>query len=135
MASHWSYKNQNSSYQGKFQGNVDQWKGNLDQASEELELSDGNSFEGREFFIVGEIFVDRTFFICENFLSMENFFIDREFIKTIQNFIIDREYIFFIGVSTGQQSLLTPLHNRQNIKANNFILGRLGKNQPCKVRM
>ena len=87
MASHWSYKKQNSSYQGKFQGNVDQGKGNLDQASEELELSDANSFGGREFFIVGEIFVDRTFFVCENFY--------REFIKTIQNFIIDREYIFF----------------------------------------
>ena len=72
---------------------------------------------------------------AENFLSMENFFIDPEFIKTIQNFIIDREYIFFIGVSAGQQSLLAPLHNRQNIKANNFILGRLGKKQPCKVRM
>ena len=72
---------------------------------------------------------------AENFLSMENFFIDREFIETIQNFIIDREYIFFIGVSTGQQSLLAPLHNRQNIKANNLILGRLGKSQPCKVRM
>ena len=30
MASYRSYKNQNSSYQGKFQGNVDQGKGNLD---------------------------------------------------------------------------------------------------------
>ena len=40
MASYRSYKNQNSSYQGKFQGNVDQGKGNLDQASEELELSE-----------------------------------------------------------------------------------------------
>lgn len=74
MASHWSYKNQNSSYQGKFQGNVDQGKGNLDQASEELELCDGNSFGGREFFIVREIFVDRTFFICREF------FIDGEFL-------------------------------------------------------
>lgn len=97
MASHWSYKKQNSSYQGKFQGNVDQGKGNLDQASEELELSDANSFGGREFFIVGEIFVDRTFFVCENFY--------REFIKTIQNFIIDREYIFFLLESVLVNSL------------------------------
>ena len=81
MASHRSYKNQNSSYQGRFQGNVDQGKGNLDQASEELELSDRNSFGGREFLIVGEIFVDRTFFICENFFSssIENLLNDPEF--------------------------------------------------------
>ena len=135
MASHCSYKNQNSSYQGKFQGNVDQGKGNLDQASEELELSDGNSFGGREFFIVGEIFVDRTFFIYENFLSMENFFIDRESIKQSRISSSIENTFFFIGVSTGQQSLLAPLHNRQDIKANSFILRRLGKNQPCKVRM
>ena len=85
------------------------------------------------FFIVREIFVDRTFFMCENFLSMENFFIDMienlKFLKTIQNFMIDH------GVSTGQQSFLVPLHNRQTIKANNIILERLGKKQPCKVRM
>ena len=81
--------------------------------------------------------IEHFSFGSDDFLSMENFFIDREFVKTIQNFIIDREYIFFfiIGVSTGQQSLLAPLHNRQDIKANNFILGRLGKKQPCKVRM
>ena len=59
---------------GLIQGNVDQGKGNLDQASEELELCDGNSFGGREFFIVREIFVDRTFFICREF------FIDGEFL-------------------------------------------------------
>ena len=81
--------------------------------------------------------IEHISFGSDDFLSMENFFIDREFVKTIQNFIIDGEYIFFffIGVSTGQQSLLAPLHNRQDIKANNFILGRLGKKQPCKVRM
>ena len=37
VASRWSqYKNQNLSHQGKFQGNVDQGKGNFDQASQEL---------------------------------------------------------------------------------------------------
>ena len=32
--------------------------------------------------------------------------------------------------------ILTPLHNinRQNVMANKFILGRLGENQPYKVR-
>ena len=31
-----------------------------------------------------------------------------------------------------QRRILTPLHNinRQNVKANKFILGRLGENQP-----
>ena len=80
--------------------------------------------------------IEHFSFGSDDFLSMENFFIDGEFVKTIQNFITDREYIFFfIGVSTGQQSLLAPLHNRQDIKANNFILGRLGKKQPCKVHI
>ena len=33
--------------------------------------------------------------------------------------------------------ILTPLHNinRQNVMANKFILGRLGENQPYKVKM
>ena len=29
MTSEWNYKNQNSSYRGKFQGNFDEGKGNL----------------------------------------------------------------------------------------------------------
>ena len=42
MASKWSYKpkDQNLSYQGKFQWNFDQGKGNLVQVSGELELSE-----------------------------------------------------------------------------------------------
>ena len=39
MASEWGYKNQNSSYQGNFQWNFDQGKGNLVWVSEELGLS------------------------------------------------------------------------------------------------
>ena len=37
MASEWSYKNQNSSYRGKFPWNL---KGNLVRVSEEFELSE-----------------------------------------------------------------------------------------------
>ena len=40
MASKWSYKDQNSSYQGKFQWNFDQGKGNLVWVSRELKLSE-----------------------------------------------------------------------------------------------
>ena len=81
--------------------------------------------------------IEHFSFGSDDFLSMENFFIDGEFVKTIQNFDHrSRIHFFFIGVSTGQhQSLLAPLHNRQDIKANNFILGRLGKKQPCKVHI
>ena len=35
MAPEWSYKNQNSSYRGKFQWNVDQGKGDLVRVNEE----------------------------------------------------------------------------------------------------
>ena len=38
--SDWSYQNQNSSYRGKFNWNVDQGKGNLVRISEEFELSE-----------------------------------------------------------------------------------------------
>lgn len=82
--------------------------------------------------------IEHFSFGSDDFLSMENFFIDGEFVKTIQNFITDREYIFFLLESVlvnMPQSLLAPLHNRQDIKANNFILGRLGKKQPCKVHI
>ena len=41
MAFEWSYKNQNLSYQGKNQWNIDQGKENLIRLSEELELSSG----------------------------------------------------------------------------------------------
>ena len=81
--------------------------------------------------------IEHFSFGSDDFLSMENFFIDGEFVKTIQNFITDREYIFFLleSVLVNVQSLLAPLHNRQDMKANNFILGRLGKKQPCKVHI
>ena len=40
MASEWSYKNQNSSYRGKFQWIFDQGKENLVRVSGEFELSE-----------------------------------------------------------------------------------------------
>lgn len=41
MAFEWSYKNQNLSYRGKNQWNIDQGKENLVRLGEELELSSG----------------------------------------------------------------------------------------------
>ena len=40
--------------------------------------------------------------------------------------------IIYIFVVKEKDVILTPLHNinRQNVKANKFILGRLGENQP-----
>ena len=40
MASEWSYKNQNSSYRGKFKRNFDQGKGNLVRVCGEYELTE-----------------------------------------------------------------------------------------------
>ena len=44
-----------------------------------------------------------------------------------------KEILIFSGRN---KAILTPLHNinRQNVMANKFILGRLGENQPYKVR-
>ena len=104
------------------------WHSKVEKSVDNLLSPDENSFGGREFFLSFEKFLSIEHFSCARIFyrwrissSIENL----KFLKTIQNFKIDH----------GQQCFLVPLHNRQNIKANNFIFGRLGKNQPCKVRM
>ena len=59
-------------------------------------------------------------------LAMQNFSIWTSFPQ------ISIEMGWEMGNIFGNRCILTPLHNinRQNVKANKFILGRLGENQP-----